>query len=405
MRAVDRLRAGILRGLGSEELREKIERLREENAHSAAMERLFYRTFILCAVSALACVLVAVLYGINRRIVLPTGGADTTFTHTDDGAVVLENGTSSYSLLGEPLSFAEGTETLTAAGFNATLAAKNDAFCLALPENTRAENVHIENHYMDAQIFVTIDGMERSFLQAHPPERKGSVLLDAVYTAEDRALCLKLQLSDIYEIKSIWKKNILYIEFLPPAEAYAHRMVVQPLYEPEDEAEDGQPPAPELREAYAETLTQAAVLAEARGDDTHRIYNAASGGRERSEEELVHLLTRTGAEYYLGLALRNTADGAYGVGVLYNASYFINGTGNAAFAALFERNMVKALSTKAGEPKPCGETSILCRLRVPAAILTLGNFGNENERALLTDDRYRAMIADGVAGAFLEITE
>ena len=85
-----------------------------------------------------------------------------------------------------------------------------------MPESVRVEEVTIENHYMDRELWVSIE----------PKEMDGL----AEFYEEKNRLCLQFKLTDVYEYHSIFEDNTLYVEFVAPKEVYDKIIVIDPAY-------------------------------------------------------------------------------------------------------------------------------------------------------------------------------
>ena len=58
--------------------------------------------------------------------------------------------------------------------------------------------------------------------------------MDGHFEVERKRICLQFQLTDVYEYRSIFEDNTLYIEFVPPREVYEKIVVIDPAYGRED---------------------------------------------------------------------------------------------------------------------------------------------------------------------------
>lgn len=126
-----------------------------------------------------------------------------------------------------------------------------------------------------------------------------------------------------------------------------------------------------------------------------------------SIEERQQFISETNADFYIGIALNESADSSvYGVETVYNGTYFIPFFGNTDLADCLERNVTIQVSGRAnGLTQATEEDIILQRIKIPAVILKAGYLSNEKEAALLDTEEYRDRIAEGVLIAVQEAYE
>ena len=151
-----------------------------------------------------------------------------------------------------------------------------------------------------------------------------------------------------------------------------------------------------------------ADIAERIGQKLETVYGLKVYYTEKmSIEERQQFISETNADFYIGIALNESADSSvYGVETVYNGTYFIPFFGNTDLADCLERNVTEQVSGRAnGLTQATEEDIILQRIKIPAVILKAGYLSNEKEAALLGTEEYRDRIAEGVLLAVQEAYE
>ncbi len=108
-------------------------------------------------------------------------------------------------------------------------------FCIPLHEGVRAENVMIENHYMDKELWVSIkqtvtDDDYEDFYRTQGVYGNREAVSEGYFESSDETFWLKFRLNDIYEYHSIFEDSKLYVEFVSPKEVYDRIVVIDPAY-------------------------------------------------------------------------------------------------------------------------------------------------------------------------------
>ena len=96
-------------------------------------------------------------------------------------------------------------------------------FCIPMPEAVRAEEVTLENHYMDQELWVNIQGDMAdydTFYEINSVYGNSENVLDGHFEVEDSRIYLRFSLAGVYEYRSIFEGQTLYVEFVPSKEVY-----------------------------------------------------------------------------------------------------------------------------------------------------------------------------------------
>ena len=270
-------------------------------------------------------------------------------------------------------------------------------FCIPLPADVRAEEVVIENHYMDRELWVSIESQKPSRLEDFYAENSAygncENVLDGHYDLEDHRMCLRFEVTDVYEYHSIFEDNTLYVEFAAPKEVYDKIVVVDPAYGDLDMGvtADG---------VNGKDITlEIAKALKARLDETDiKVYYTRMDDTDPDASERVKLAAATKADMLIRIEVGGDDNSKqYGTEAVYNSRFFIPGFGSIELADLLEREVVTAISGKANGLLEAGEEDAVIRdATVPAAAVKVGYLTNGQEQILLRREDYIDRIAEGI---------
>ncbi|MCM1387792.1 MAG: N-acetylmuramoyl-L-alanine amidase [Bacillus sp. (in: Bacteria)] len=280
-------------------------------------------------------------------------------------------------------------------------------FCIPLHANVKAENVTIENHYMDKELWVSIkqaqqDETYADFYDTQALFGNREAIVDGHYENGADAFRLKFRLTDIYEYHSILENGNLYIEFIAPKEAYDRIVVIDPAYGDEiTGAVSGE------LESKQVTLAVARALKKKLDETEIKVYYTRMDDSNPTEEERIDLTNAVKADMMIRIEVNENEDTKiYGTEAVYNSKFFIPGFGSIELADLLEREVVTAISGKAnGLVDSTEEDIVINRAVVPAAAIRVGYISNGQEAILLNRDDYIEKIADGIYQAIMAAYE
>lgn len=280
-------------------------------------------------------------------------------------------------------------------------------FCIPLHTDVKAENVTIENHYMDKELWVSIrqnaDGAGYGdFYRTQGVYGNRSAVIDGCFENGTDTFWLKFRLTDIYEYHSIFEDNKLYIEFMTPREAYNKIVVIDPAYGGEvtgavSEELQGKDITLEIARALKKKLDETDI----------KVYYTRMDDGALSEEERVDLANAAKADMLIRIEINENEDSKiYGTEAVYNSKFFIPGFGSVELADLLEREVVTAISGKAnGLVDAAQEDTVINEATVPAAAIRVGYISNGQEAILLGREDYIEKIAEGIYQAILKAYE
>ena len=290
---------------------------------------------------------------------------------------------------------------------NAVLFAQNgqemNYFCIPLHESVKAENVAVENHYMDKELWVSISRTQdaevyEDFYRSQGVYGNCSAVVDGYFENGSDNFWLKFKLTDIYEYHSIFEDSKLYIEFVTPKEVYDRIVVIDPAY-----GADETGAVSEEMQGKDITIAIARALKKKLDGTDIKVYYTRMDDSNPSDENRVGLTNAARADMLIRIEVNENEDTKiYGTEAVYNSRFFIPGFGSIELADLLEREVVTAISGKAnGLIESTQEDVVINEATVPAATIKVGYVSNGQEAILLNREDYIEKIADGIYQAIM----
>lgn len=280
-------------------------------------------------------------------------------------------------------------------------------FCIPLHENVRAENVMIENHYMDKELWVSIkqtltDDDYEDFYRTQGVYGNREAVSEGYFESSDGTFWMKFKLNDIYEYHSIFEDSKLYVEFVSPKEVYDRIVVIDPAYGGEvTGAVSGE------LEGKDVVLRIARALKEKLDKTDIKVYYTRMDDSYPSDENRIDLTNTVKADLMIRIEVNENEDTKiYGTEAVYNGKFFIPGFGSPELADLLERNVATQISGKAnGLVDSTYEDVVINSATVPAAAIRVGYVSNGQEAILLNREDYVDKIAEGIYMAIMAAYE
>ena len=271
-----------------------------------------------------------------------------------------------------------------------------------LPKECRAEDIVIENHYMDQELCILINGVDSAFYEENAISGNREMVMKGTCEEIKDGMKLRFRLTGIFEYRTILENNDLYVSFLSPRDIYDKIVVIDPACGGTDSgyAVDG------LIEKEI-NLQIAQKLKEKLDKTDIKAYYTRMDDVNPTQEERVELANGTRADMYICIQADADEDSAiYGTTVIYNGDYFIPGFGSIELADLLEREVVTSIKGKAlGLCEADAQEYVLKNATIPAASIKTGCFTNTQEAILLRRDDYQEKIAAGIYNAILKAYE
>lgn len=269
------------------------------------------------------------------------------------------------------------------------------SFSIPLPKGTKAEDVVMENRYDDCELWMYIKCGDAAFFEESTLTGDIGEILSGTCEIRKDGVLLQLKMRRIMEYKSAIDGNGLLVACYEPGELYEYIVVLDPA---------GGGDTGLVEEGIQEkdvALSVAGRVQKKLSQTNVRVYLTRTGDTELSAESRLELIEQLDADIYLGIGVSKSEENPdrYGIMCYYNEDYFLPYFGNVQLADIVTREVTVASSNRAAGPETAGAGSLLRRIEVPAAQLSLGFLSNSEERALLGQESYQEKLAEGVAAA------
>lgn len=276
------------------------------------------------------------------------------------------------------------------------------SFRIPLPKNVKAENLGLENHYMERELWIYIQSEEAYFYGENEISGDVSSILEGCSEAQEDGILLKFRMDHVMEYKSTMEGNTLTIACHEPRELYDFIVVLDPEGGGSDAGLQGE----NLSEKEL-TLQVARQVQKKLSVSGVRLYLTRTEDTEVPQQDRIGLVEAVKADFYICLGAE--ADGenpeSYGIQSSYNEEYFIPDFGNASLADTVTKAVTIASGNRAVGLFGAEEDSILKALTTRGIRLSLGYLSNPQEEFLLQQEGYQEKLADGIVNAIAEACE
>lgn len=268
-------------------------------------------------------------------------------------------------------------------------------FRIPLPKDVKAEDVAMENCYTEGELWLCIKSEETGFYENNALSGDTSIIREGSSGAQEGNILLRLKMQRVMEYRSTLEGDALVVSYYEPGELYDHIVVLDPL-DSGDKA-----PAGENVQDRDVTLAIAGLVQKNLSLEGVKIYLTRTDDRALSEEGRLALIDQVGADIYVGIDVSSEQDDPdkYGILCYYNDDYFIPGLENVSLADMAARETATASSNRALGLLPAGKNSLLRRIEIPAAQLSVGYLSNTQESLLLGQESYQEKLAEGILAA------
>lgn len=271
---------------------------------------------------------------------------------------------------------------------------------IPLEKGIKAENVVMENHYTEKELWIYIRGGEMDFYEENAIH--GDIRKVGVSLLEERSdgLVIKLQMAEVLEYRSVLESDTLTIAYTSPKEIYKQIVVIDPVCGGEERGA-----------VYSGCVEKDIVLQVARllpaqlNSEDIKLYFTRTEDVSVSDEERKALVKAVDADMYISIGV--SADegnlNKYGIFGVYNEEYYIPEFGSVELADELTRQVTITSGNKALGLRTALQDDILKELQIPAARINLGYLSNEKERTLIQRDSYQEKLAKGIGEAIMEV--
>ena len=273
------------------------------------------------------------------------------------------------------------------------------SFVIPLPEDVRAEDVIIENRYMERELWIHIQCENTQFYMENAVCGDISAILQGRYEMRQDGVLLKFTMNSLQEYRSTMNGNVLEVAGCKPKDVYSYIVVIDPVGGGSDNGLCSYVyREKELVLQIAKLVQKNCALSDV------KIYFTRTEDVEVSMEDRKALVQAVDADIYIRIgAAENLADeGIYGIQCYYNEEYILPGFGNVDLADTVTKAVTIASSNRAIGLIPIEEDSILKEFQIPAVQLSVGYLSNDKERNLLQQEAYLEKVAEGILNAIEE---
>lgn len=271
---------------------------------------------------------------------------------------------------------------------------------IPLPEECKAEDIVIENHYMDQELCILIKNADEAFYEESVLSGNLNMIEQGDYETIEEGIKLNFKLTGIFEYRSILENNNLYIGFLSPREVYDRIVVIDPACGGLNTGYDV-----EGLQEKSISLQIAGKLKEKLDKTDIKVYYTRVDDVNPEEEQRVRLANETRADMYIRIQVNADEDSSvYGISTVYNSGYFIPGFGSMELADALEREVAAYVRGKElGLVEAQARDYALRHITVPAAAIQVGCITNDQEASLLGREEYCDRLATGIYNAIMSI--
>lgn len=269
--------------------------------------------------------------------------------------------------------------------------------CVPLEAGLKADQVVMENRYMDGELWIYIKSGNQEFYRENALFGNTEPVIDGTVELYQGEVLLKIQMTDVWEYRSILDGNYLYIEYLEPEEMYDKVIVIDP-------GRGGSDVGAAAEGCKEKDVTlQIAKLVKKKLDKTDiKVYYTRMEDIDLDSDKRAAIANAVGADLFISIGTDTGEGSAYGIRGIYNEDYFIPEFGNVETADTLVRNVTTAVNGRAVGIAPAEEGSVLEKVKVPAAQIQVGFLSHPKERKLLKQEAYLELIADGIVNGITE---
>lgn len=351
---------------------------RQRNLEKENMRLTFCLWVALCA----GAMFVMLIFAANKTIVI----ADMSPEQSVSGGNAL-NGEGIVQI--KPLSIDETAE-------------ESGSFCIPLPKGIKAENVVIENRYMDEELWLYLQCEDTDFFEENALTGDTSFIREGSYEIQRGRLLLKLKMQQVLEYRSTLENDMLVIACCEPWEMYDYIVVLDPAGGGGRTGLAGD----ELQEKDV-AFSVAKLVQKKLAMSNVRVYLTRTEDVDLPEERRLALLDAVKADIYIGVGAAKSEEepDSYGILCYYNEEYFIPDFGNIQLADILTREVTIASSNRAAGLVPAESDSLLKQITIPAVKLSVGYLSNPKEQVLLGQESYQEKLAEGILTALKKVCQ
>lgn len=343
-------------------------------------QTLMKRTTIYCFVFFIIAMVGMCYFDANKIIVIADSGEGTTKPETE----MTENLQTQYQLLLKD---------------DNSVANK---IVIPLQDTIMAEDVQIQNHYIDNELWVGIAGATTEFYSREYVTGNMENVQYGGFDVSDDVLWIKFAMKDTFEFESTMNNGKLTIKAQKPRDVYDKIIVIDAGHGGEDHGYTyGRISEKDI------TLDILLLLQEKMKESDIKVYYTRTDDTSVDNEKRSQLANNVETDMLISIHISYSEDmEKNGVTTVYNGDYFIQDFNSISLSDKLEQSVASATGAKANGLTDATEEEFLIEYaKVPAAQINIGYLSNEEEMNYLTESEYQKLIADGIYQAITEIYE
>lgn len=268
-------------------------------------------------------------------------------------------------------------------------------FSIPLDPMIRAEQISIENRYMERQLWIYIQSAHAADYRDYVITGDLTPMVGGWAQQQGDTVILKLQMNTVKEYSIVMEEKKLYVEYADPDERYDRIVVIDPRCGGEEIGLEAQG-----RLEKEITLQIARKVKDLLDKSDIKAYFTRLEDVAADMQERALLVKDVNADLYVGISVGADPEDPeqFGTEVWYNGEYFLPEFGNLQLADLLERQVTEAIVGRANGLIQT-EDPVLQRLTIPAALIKAGYITHDREGQLLTSEDYTDEIAEGIVAA------
>ena len=273
---------------------------------------------------------------------------------------------------------------------------------IPLEDTILAEDVQIQNRYIDHELWIGIEGASTEFYGKEYIMANLEKITYGGYDFADKVLWIKFSMNDVYEFKSTMNNGKLTIEAQKPQDVHKKIVVLDAGHGGSDKGFlEGR-----LKEKDV-ALDVLLILQEKFKDSDIKVYYTRTDDIRTDDHKRVQLANRVNADMLISIHADYAEDSSVnGVTTIYNGDYFIPEFNSIILSDILEQSVAGKTGAKANGLLAATEDDYLVKnATVPAAQINIGYLSNQDEKELLAEEEYLKLVADGIYEAIMEIYE
>lgn len=263
---------------------------------------------------------------------------------------------------------------------------QTSSIIIPVPAETKSDNVTVENHYMNKELWVCIDTLNVTYLKS-TPVFANMIVTKGEYQNNKEGLWLRFRLQQLCEYRVILDRDKLTIELCDPKEVFDKILIVDP-------------------DTDENSVMIAQALKQRMDSEQIKVYYTGLDTQQVTPKQKRELLERAQADFYIGIRMNRSDDPQlYGTMVYYGGEYYTPELDSVRLADSLERNVVTQIRGKANGIEEARTDPMLDQIPIPGVILCPGYITHETERRFLQQSDYRDRIAEGIYQTILSTYE